>query len=126
MNQLGAGTLSDLELILLRVDASALIQDADTGRSVVLKRQGVRSFSPEAGRVSYTETSTTVTAWRSVVTEDEGQVRKGDVRWLVRSADLSETPQPDDRVVDGSETWTVYQVDIDPIAATISLFSRRA
>jgi len=126
MNNISPGTLNARELASLRVDVAGLVQDADTGVAIQIQRQGNRSFNPATGTTGYAETTTEVTAHRSIVLEDEGAVRKGDVRWIVVAASLTAIPQPDDRILEGSVAWSVYRVDNDPISATYVLFSRRA
>lgn len=126
MNSASPGTLTARELASIRADVAGLVQDSDSGEQITLKRQGSRAFDPASGQVSYSETSTTVTAHRSLIAEDEGEVRRGDVRWIVVAASLAAVPQPDDRLLAGSEVWSIYRVDEAPLSATYVLFSRRA
>jgi len=126
MNNASPGTLTARELAAIRADVSGLIQDSDSGEEITLKRQGSRVFDPATGTTSYSEISTTLTAHRSLIAENEGEVRRGDVRWIVVAASLAAIPQPDDRLLVGSEAWSIYRVDEAPLSATYVLFSRRA
>ena len=129
MNLSGVG-LSAYEVAGMKATLSSLPPDADTSTSVVFYTSGARAYNPGAGTSSYSETSTTVSAWVSHLTLDEVQriqgAQVGDAQILIRYADLATEPDTGDRCAIGAVQYRVYRVIRGPISSHFVVYVTRA
>ena len=118
-----SGTAADF----LRRHVQSLALSPSLTVAVTVSRQtGPGVYSAATGSMVATSVDTAADAFRQVVTEDEGEVRKGDVWWAVKPADLAAAPKPDDMVIDSAGIrWKIYKVEADPVAALLRLYTRR-
>lgn len=120
--------LSAYDVAALRATARGLVTDTDLGTSITHYARGARSYAPGSGTVGFDEVATAATGFLAPLTEREvAQVpgaQAGDVRCLVSSATLA-TAAHGDRVVVGSDRYTVVRADSGPVDAYLTLTLRR-
>ena len=99
--------------------------------SVTLRQSsGLPTYDPAKGTTVYPETSTTLTAFRSVVTEKQATERiiAGTTRYDFDASTVTSAIAPGDRIVDSdSVVWTVYEIgDPDPTNSLMRVYTRRS
>ena len=91
---------------------------------------GAPTYNPAAGQTVYPETTTSLTAFRAVVTEKQATERiiAGTVRYDFDKATVTGAIKPGDRIVDAdSVVWTVYEIgDPDPTQSLMRVYTRRS
>ena len=91
---------------------------------VTLRTSQTRSI--DAGLATYAEATQSLSAFRQIVTEDSGEIRKGDVGFFFNPAQLDPEPRPKDRIEDSDGTiWTIYMIERDPLSSLLRCWTRR-
>lgn len=130
MNHIGPGLMSPVCVDAVKTSLRSLVTDLNTGTTVVVSTPTGTSIDTASGVVSRTEIDDTVTGYLSPLTSREidegGLYQEGDHRLLVsgESGVLAIDPTNASRVVIGSKTWLVVQVDLDTIGAIWHLVIR--
>lgn len=120
--------LSATSAAFLRKHVQSFTLSASLTVEVTVSRQtGPGVYNAPTGSFVVPATDTTLDAFRQVVKEDEGdEVRKGDVWWAIKPADIAAKPKPDDLIRDsGGVDWKIYKVEGDPVSALYRCYTRR-
>lgn len=110
-------------------DLRALVNDRDAGRQVTFKGRTARTYSPGAGRVTMTETTTTVVAAVHTLTDAEvaaGGYVRGDLRIVVNADDLGTDPAVFDRLTLDGEAYNILDRVTDALGAVHQMTARKA
>jgi hypothetical protein len=131
MNLPAATTLGAIAIAALQRDVAGLIADADTATTLVFTAPGARAFNPGSGTVTYTDTTTSVTAFVSDVDIRRAPpgTQAGDVQVLVAYGDLPTRPETNARfrieTGDRAGAYSVQSVTDGPFDTHYLLFARR-
>lgn len=110
-------------------DLRGLVSDRNAGRQVTFYARTARSYSPGTGRVTMTETTTTIVAAVHTLTDAEiasGGYVRGDLRLLVNADDLASDPDVYDRLTLDGVAYTVLDRATDAIGAVHQMTARKA
>jgi hypothetical protein len=102
------------------------LSDSLTVEVTLVQATGTGTYNFAVGAFTVPTTDTTLDAFRQVVAEDEGdEVRKGDVWWAIKPADVTAKPKPDDLIRDSDGVdWKIYKVESDPVSAFYRCYTR--
>ena len=123
--------LTSYELASMRAVVGKVVEDTEIGAvSATFRARSGRGYSPGSGTVSHAETSTTLYAMISPLTEREvaalDGARIGDVSILITVAALATPPRVDDRLTTLTTTYHIVSVDQVGVATHYRLVGRKA
>lgn len=111
----------------LQTDIAAVLDDADFGRQVTLRRKTPASYDPSTGSAgSATTTDYTtrgiVLAYRDRAI-DGALVRRGDRKCILKVKNLATAPQVGDQLIVGSDTYTVIDFKTGELGGTAFVYT---
>lgn len=113
--------LSGEELAQIADDILGVFADPQLTVSVTYRSFQSRTFTPSTGETTATYTDTVLRAFRQNVPTREiaasqGLYQQGDLRFMIARASLAQTPDKEDRLVDGANTYSLVSWDTDAIS----------
>jgi hypothetical protein len=119
------------ERAIIAADVVALIDDAQLSIAVSYGVYAGRSLNPATGAVTESRPVTSVRAIRNLLTAREiaagaGLYQAGDVRFMLKAADLAARPKREDRLTSTADALTYEPVtwNLDPLGLIWNVVAR--
>ena len=129
MQNLRADPLNAFQVSRLLEFTQDLLDDSDILTSITLKNLTSQTVDIETGGVVRTSTDDTVNALRRIVSAEEvaqagGALELDDRVYIVEQADLTNTIQTVDRIVEGTDVLGVIKFEADPLNHVWQIWAR--
>ena len=131
MQNIRSDPLTTFQASELLATIQDVLDDSDLLTSITLKSLTSQTVNVETGGVVRTSTDDTVNALRRVVSAEEvaqagGALELDDRIYIVEQADLTNTMQTVDRIVEGTEVLGVIKFEADPLNQVWQIWARIA
>jgi hypothetical protein len=131
MQNIRSDPLTTFQASELLATIQDVLDDSDLLTSITLKNLTSQTVDVETGVVTRTSTDDTVNALRRIVSAEEvaqagGALELDDRVYIVEQADLTNDPQTVDRIVEGTEVLSVFNVEADPLDQVWQIWARIA
>ena len=129
MQNIRSDPMSTFEATELLSTWKDVLDDSDLLTSITLKSLTSQTVNVETGAVVRTSTDDTVNCIRRVVSAEEvaqaaGALELDDRVYIVEQADLTNTMQTVDRIVEGTEVLGVIKFEADPLNHVWQIWAR--
>lgn len=118
------------ELAQISDDVLGLFADSQLSMPITYRSFQSRTFTPSTGANVPTYTDYAIRAVRIVVPTREvqasqGLYQMGDLRFFIARSTLAATPDKEDVVIDGSNTYNLVSWDTDPLSQIWRVVARK-